>query len=123
MTAPLPPLAIAQIIARNIVPLAGVLFLGWHAVSVLLLYFLDTMLAIGVMIAGLVGVVAKYSRPGTVKPIGPIRGAAATIVVCVFIALPLGVPLLIMVFAAGDANWREIVSDRGFQTGAAMQAA
>ena len=35
-------IAIAQIVARNIVPLVGVLFLGWRAANVLLLYFLDT---------------------------------------------------------------------------------
>ncbi|HZQ61624.1 MAG TPA: DUF6498-containing protein [Casimicrobiaceae bacterium] len=117
----LPPLAIAQIVARNIVPLAGVLFLGWHASSVLLLYFLDTMLAIAVLMAGLMGAMARYAP--NVKPIGPLRSAAATLVVCVFLALPLGIPVFIILFGAGDADWREVFADPGLRMGALMQAA
>ena len=117
----LPPLVIAQIVARNIVPLAGVLFLGWHATSVLLLYFLDTMLAIAVIIAGLMSALPKYAP--NVKAVGPARAIAATLVLCVFLAVPLGVPVFIMVFGAGNATWHEIFADPGFQTGAVMQAA
>ena len=70
MTAPLPPIAIAQIVARNIVPLAGVLFLGWRAASVLLLYFADTMLAIGTLCLGLIGAIKRYAHD--VPAIGPL---------------------------------------------------
>ena len=38
--------SIAQVVARNIVPLAGILFLGWNAQNVLIVYFADTLLTI-----------------------------------------------------------------------------
>jgi hypothetical protein len=53
MAAPLPPLAIANAIARNLVPLGGILFFGWSAANVLILYFVDTLLAMAVMFAGM----------------------------------------------------------------------
>ncbi len=53
MAAPPTPIDLANAVARNIVPLVGILFLGWSAPSVLLLYFADTMLAMGVIFAGL----------------------------------------------------------------------
>lgn len=111
---------IAQIVARNIVPLAGVLFLGWHAASVLLLYFIDTMLAIGVMVAGLMAVMPRYAP--NVRAIGPIRIVAATLLLLAFMSVPLGMPLAIM-FAANDVNWRELLADSGLRAGAIMQAA
>ena len=53
------PLAIGQVVARNIVPVVGVIAFGWPAFNVLLLYFVDTLLALGVMFAGLL---AWFSR-------------------------------------------------------------
>lgn len=47
------PLDVANTIARNLVPLGGILFLGWSAPTVLVLHFADTMFAIAVMFAGL----------------------------------------------------------------------
>ena len=41
------PIAIGQIVARNLVPVVGILALDWSASTVLLLYFVDTMLSIG----------------------------------------------------------------------------
>ena len=46
------PLVAAQVIARNIVPLAGIVFLGWNAQNVLIVYFADTMLTLAVLFAG-----------------------------------------------------------------------
>jgi hypothetical protein len=47
------PIAIGQVVARNIVPVVGILAFGWPAANVLVLYFADTMLSMGVMFAGL----------------------------------------------------------------------
>ncbi len=54
------PVEIANTVARNIVPLAGIVFLGWSAPTVLVLYFADTMFAMAVMFAGLM---LRYVRP------------------------------------------------------------
>ena len=134
MSSPLPPFdpakglappllrgfVIAQVVARNVVPLAGVLFLGWHAASVLLLYFIDTMLAIGVIVAGLMAALPRYDP--TVQPIGLVRTIAASVFLLVFLSVPLGIPLVIM-FSANDVNWRELLADPGLRIGAIMQAA
>ena len=50
---PVAPFVIVNIVARNLVPVSGILFFGWSAHNTLLLYFVDTMFALGVMIAGL----------------------------------------------------------------------
>ena len=47
-------LTAASAIARNIAPLAGILLLGWSARNVLYLYFIDTLLAMAVILAGLI---------------------------------------------------------------------
>src|SRR5437868_6608325 len=47
------PLAIAQAVARNIVPLLGIVAFHWQTGNVLILYLLDTLLAMTVIIAGL----------------------------------------------------------------------
>src|SRR2546429_4981559 len=47
-----PPLAVAiYLVCRNLVPVVGVLFLGWSARQQLVLYFLDTLLALTVLFA------------------------------------------------------------------------
>jgi hypothetical protein len=55
------PIAIGQIVARNLVPIVGVIAFGWSAVNVLLLYFVDTMLSMGVMFAGLASFFSRQS--------------------------------------------------------------
>lgn len=50
------PIAIAQTVARNIVPLVGILVFHWSTGNVLILYLLDTLLAIGMIVAALLRV-------------------------------------------------------------------
>jgi len=47
-------LTAASAVARNVAPLVGILLLGWNARNVLYLYFIDTLLAMGVILAGLI---------------------------------------------------------------------
>jgi len=47
------PVVIAQAVARNIVPLVGILVFHWSTGNVLILYLLDTLLSMAVIIAGL----------------------------------------------------------------------
>jgi uncharacterized protein DUF6498 len=61
------PLAIAQTVAHNIVPLVGILAFHWSTANVLILYLLDTLLSIGVIIAGLMSSFAQQAdRQGSV---------------------------------------------------------
>ena len=52
-TPTLTPLDIAHIVTRNVVPIGGVLFFHWSAPNLLILYFVDTLLAMAVMFAGM----------------------------------------------------------------------
>lgn len=68
----------------NFVPVGGILFLGWSAFNVLVLYFAGTMLTMTVMFAGL----AHYFAPAP-KDDGwaaRAKGEASAIVAALFIA-------------------------------------
>lgn len=123
MTAPISPIAAAQIVARNLAPVAGILLLGWSAPNVLLLYFADTMLAIAVIAAG----VARHFAPppqddGWASRMNGEAGAVgAGVFVAAMMAVPLGIPLLFMV--GDDFSWRGALADPELRSGLAWQAA
>lgn len=123
MAAPPSPLAIADAIVRNVVPLGGILFLGWSAAAVLILYFVDTMLAMAVMFAGL----ARHFLPPPTDEGWAARANAevgyvgAALFICAFMAVPLGMPLIFML-AGSDVAWRDLLSDPAFRAGLVLQA-
>ena len=47
-----PPFALFNVVVRNAVPIIGALFFHWSAANLLILYFIDTLLAVGVIAAG-----------------------------------------------------------------------
>ena len=115
------PKVAAQIIARNIVPLAGIVFLGWNAQNVLIVYFADTMLTLAVLFAGALrhfappieddGWAARLNGE-----VGMIGGAVFLMLV---IAVPLGIPLLFML--GGRFDWRAVLNDSSLQVGLLWQ--
>src|SRR4029078_2853865 len=110
--APPSPLAIANAVVRNLVPLAGILFLGWSAANVLILYFVDTLLAVAVMFAGL----ARHFLPPPTDEGWAARANAevgcvgSALFLCAFFAVPLGIPLIFMLLGS-DVAWRDLLSD------------
>lgn len=118
------PLAIAQVVARNIVPLVGILVFGWPAINILLLYFADTMLAMGVMFAGLASYFGRQStEDGVAARINSEAGAIAVAVfVCAFIAVPLGMPLVFVGAYMGWDGFAALARDPSFLGGLACQA-
>ena len=124
MVLPQTPLALTQIVARNIVPVAGILLFGWSAPNVLVLYFIDTLLAMGVIVTG----VARFLLPPPTDQGWAARANAefgyvgAGLMVIAVVAIPLGVPLIFML-APGGADWREMLADRGLHLGIALQMA
>ena len=116
-------LGIAQIVVRNLVPVAGILFFGWPVFNVLALYLVDTLLTI-VAISAAVGrsfaVVADTGTGARVKM--EMSVTVAGIFIAGFMAMPLGVPLIFM--TNGDmAMMRTTFTDHGFRIGALVQAA
>ncbi|MFO1312499.1 MAG: DUF6498-containing protein [Burkholderiales bacterium] len=117
------PLDIASAVARNIVPLGGILFFGWSAATLLVLYFADTMFALGVMAAGLC---RHFTPPPAVdSAMARVRvetsAIFAALLVTGAIAVPLGIPL-IFVFADSDTTLDSLWRDPAFRTGLLMQA-
>jgi hypothetical protein len=107
---------------RNLVPLAGILFFGWPAANILLLYFLDTMLAMAVMFAGL----ARHFMPppkddGLAARINAEVGCVGVaLFLAAFVAVPLGMPLFILLMATG-VTWSSVVDDQMFRSGLVLQ--
>ena len=122
MPAPPTPLDNANAVARNVVPLAGILFLGWSAANILLLYFLDTLLAMAVMFAGL----ARHFLPpppddGLAARINAEAGCVGVaLFLAAFMAIPLGMPLFILLMASG-VTWASVVEDPMFRSGLVLQ--
>ena len=116
-------LAAAQVIARNIVPLAGIALFGWSAQNVLIVYFADTMLTLAVLFAGALRHFAPpVENDGWAARLngeaGMIGGAVFLMLV---IAVPLGLPLLFML--GGRFDWQAVIDDRSLQVGLLWQCA
>lgn len=117
------PLDLAGTVARNVVPLGGILFLGWSAPTVVTLYFADTMFTLGVMFAGL----CRYFTPPPADDSAGARAKAeasaivAALFVTAVVAVPLGIPLIFL-FADGDTTLDSLWRDPAFRTGLVMQA-
>ena len=116
------PVAIAQVVARNIVPLVGILVFHWSAGNVLLLYLLDTVLSMAVIFAGLMSTFSP--PPGDEGAGGWINSEAGYVLmglfVAAFIAVPLGMPLGIML-AASSFSFRQAFDDSSLRGGALVQ--
>ena len=117
------PVEIANTVARNIVPLGGILLLGWSASTVLVLYFVDTMLSMAVMFAGLM----RYFMPPVedegwaARANGEVGPVAAALFLAAVIAVPLGMPV-IFIHVGTDTTVRSLLADDAFRAGLVMQA-
>lgn len=116
------PLAWAQVVARNVVPLAGVLLLGWSAPAVLVLYFVDTLLALAVIFAGVLRALAPpvTDEGWATRVNGEVGMVAGGLACAAVVAIPLGVPLVFMI--GGVADSRALIADPQLRAGLAWQA-
>ncbi len=121
MSAPGASLVAAQVIARNIVPLAGIVFLGWNAQNVLIIYFADTMLTLAVLFAG---ALRHFAPPveddgWAARVNGEVGMLGGAIFLMLAIAFPLGLPLFFML--GGHFDLRAVMSDHSLQVGLVLQ--
>ncbi len=121
MAAPLSPFAIAQAVAHNLVPLAGILFLGWSAQNVMILYFADTLFAMVVMFAGLLrSFIPPSAAEGWAARVNAEVGyVGGGLFLAAVVGFPLGVPLL---FILADVSWSDLLADPAFRSGLVLQA-
>ncbi len=127
MSVPASPAAIASLVGANVVPVAGVLLLGWSAPNLLVLYYLDTILACAVVILLIARHVTGLGNPGERgRPLrGPLdwtRASAGALLGALLICVPLGVPLFI-VLAQYGWSLAAATADRAFVSGLAIQVA
>lgn len=118
---------IASLVSRNLVPVAGVVLLGWSAADLLVLYYLDTVLSFAVVVLLIARHITGLGKPGKRGtpfhgPLDWARGAAGALLGAALIGLPLGVPLFIML-AQFDWSIATALADRAFVSGLAVQAA
>ena len=105
----------AHVVSRNVFPLAGVLLLGWDAKNVLLLYFVDTVLAMSVIFLGLAGAFLPSGRTADRAQFA--HGAGVIIpVVMLFVAATL--PFVI----GRGFDWRAAADDPELRAGILWQA-
>lgn len=113
---------IAQVVFRNVVPVVGILFLSWSASNVLILYFVDTMLSMAVMFAGLL---TTFSPPmdGAAARINQEAGyLLASLFVCAFISIPLGLPIALSIVVSGF-SFQSAITDHSLKIGLLVQTA
>ena len=113
----------AQIVARNVVPLAGILLLGWSAQNVLIVYFVDTLLSITVLFAG---TLRKFAPPieddgWAARLNGEAGMVGGALFIACMLAFPLGLPILFML--GGEVDWQALRSDRQLHIGLLWQFA
>ncbi len=120
----LAPAEIANLVLRNIVPVVGLAFFHWSATNLLILYFVDTLLAFTVVIAGfLYSQFPAEEAQGIAARINTIAGyAAGALFVAAILAVPLGMPIFILVFGVGNVSFLGLFRDPGFEVGLGLQA-
>jgi hypothetical protein len=112
------------LIARNLVPVGGALFLGWSAPNLLVLYFIDTLLAFGSVLLLVAAHVTGLGAVGDTRRLRTagdwLRGGFGTTLATLLIGLPLGVPLFILL---AEFDWAPLAAfaDRSFAAGLLMQ--
>lgn len=116
-------LVISQLVVRNLVPVAGVLFFDWSALNVLVLYLVDTLLMMSVIMAGVMrSFVPVDDHSWASRANSEVGYLGVSLFLFAFIAVPLGVPLIFM--TGGDLpGIKATLVDTSFHTGIAIQVA
>lgn len=106
---------LADVVSRNIVPLGGVLLLGWDARNVLLLYFVDTVLAMLVILAGLAG---AFLPDGHASRRRQFSRGAGLIIPAMIVVVAATLPFVI----GREFQWRAVIDDPALRIGILWQA-
>lgn len=95
---------VVSVVARNLVGIVGALFLGWSAADLVFLYFIDTLAGMWSIFAALIVEFSNNEKAATGfhRAYNHVAGQAAAIFLMLFMAFPLGVPL---VFVLAPLRW------------------
>jgi len=121
------PADIASLVARNVVPAIGVLFLGWSAGNLLALYWVDTVLEFAVVVLLVARHITGLGKPG--GPERPLNGprdwigaSFGSLLASLLFCAPLGFPIF-MLLVEFDWSLSAALEDSSFVSGLALQAA
>lgn len=103
------------VVARNIIPIVGVLFLGWSAPNLLMLYFVDTLGGMWAVMMDVSMMFAPFAGGQTVaKRIqGTLSALAVSLFLIAFFAIPLGTPVFILM-AMLDWSLQDALANQDF---------
>lgn len=106
------------VILRNAIPIIGVLFLGWSAQNLIVLYFVDTL---GAMWALIVALALNFPEARTATTLPARFGQFITMIfvgcfLVAFLAIPLGMPLFIFLMTTKWDIWAAL-ADQAFILG------
>jgi hypothetical protein len=110
-------------VTRNAVGLVGTLFLGWAAPTLVVLYFADTLAGMWAVFAA-VGFKLSHADPrrGLAAVLeGAVTGAAVGLFLAAVVAVPLGIPV-VMLLGAARVTWRQVLADPTLVTGVGIVA-
>ncbi|MDH5287489.1 MAG: DUF6498-containing protein [Betaproteobacteria bacterium] len=115
------PGALADLVTRHVVPLAGVLFLGWPAGNIMVLLALDTLLtATGLGLLVMIHITGLDDGPPGLRT-GPVRWGRVLLALPIMLLL-FGMLVGFPVFWMADGLWRAAaLADPGFRIGIAAQ--
>lgn len=102
-------------VLRNLIPIFGILFLGWSAQNLIVLYFVDTLASIWALITGLAFNLPDFQNATSfgmrLKTLGTV--VFVGIFLTGFMAVPMGVPLFIYTQIV-DWDWHAALDSQDF---------
>ena len=110
-------------VTRNAVGVLGVLFLGWAAPTLVVLYFADTLAGMWPVFAA-VGFKLSNADPrqgGGAVLEGALTATAVGLFLVAVVAVPLGIPV-VMLLGASSVTWRQLSADPTLATGVGVVA-
>ncbi len=114
------PEALASLIAVNITPIAGIVFLGWLPSAVLISYFVDTFVGFGVVMLMVMVHVTGDGRKGPIVGWRRWTKALAGLgILGAIMAFPLAFPIFVLY--ADDAQTHALLRDTDFLLALAVQ--
>lgn len=118
---PQPPLdrrlAVASVVIRNMIGVAGVLFLGWSAQALIVLYLFDTLGAMLSIFAALMASFFSSTRASlSDRMYNLLTALALGAFLAAFLAIPLGMPVLILTMST-SWSFKEALAEPGFVLG------
>jgi uncharacterized protein DUF6498 len=104
--------------ARNAVGLVGILFFGWSASTLLILYFADTLAGMWAVFAAVGFKLSNVDpRQGFWTVVeGALSGIAVALFLVAVVAVPLGIPLVFVLGISGSV-WRQVWADSTLTAG------